>query len=297
MPDLLITVMFGDHPVGPPTHDELFAFSGRSGKVLWSHRVTDVLTFGAGRFGPPWIGIQPALAQAPFKATTVASFRVDGQVRIAWLQGHITWWPSILTVLDRFGSPLSKWVHSGMIYTLATTNGGEPGHLLVGGISNSREAAFFAVLDARDVDGAGPEERSSPFECRSCGMGRPQRYFVIDPSELMLAVNRLQPCSGHSGLCPWRRGRHRRELGSPSESFHVRGIALFSPTFELEQVAWSSGWDNRHRELERQGKLDHALEQCRERGKPPRVREWTPEGGWRKVVPRAIAPGPGSSQP
>ncbi len=40
-------------------------------------------------------------------------------------------------------------------------------------MSNARQAAFVAVLDARHVEGAGPEEAGSPFECLSCGSVRP----------------------------------------------------------------------------------------------------------------------------
>jgi hypothetical protein len=286
VPDLLVSVMFGDGPFGPPTHDELFALSGRNGDVLWSRRLDETVSFGAGEFGPPWVGIQPAANQVPFRARAVLPFHVDGQLRIAWVQNHITWWPSILTVLDRLGSPLSKWVHSGVIYTLATTGGDESRQLLVGGVSNSREAAFLAVLDARHVDGAGPEERGSPFECRACGSGRPERYFVIEPSELILAVH---PYNYVQDVQVYPEGIevHTAETPGYTTSFYVQGIARFSPGFELEQAAWSSGWDNRHRELEDQGKIHHSLESCPYRGGPPRVREWTPEGAWREVAPRA----------
>jgi hypothetical protein len=68
-------------------------------------------------------------------------------------------------------------------------------------------------------------------------------------------------------------------------TFRVMGIARFSPRFALEHVAWGSGWNSSHRELERAGKLDHAAEDCPARDRPPRVREWTPESGWRDVTP------------
>lgn len=103
----------------------------------------------------------------------VAVFAVDGEKRVAWAQTHHTWWPSILTVLDASGRPVSRWVHSGVIYTVAPYSGPDGPRLLVGGVSNSREAAFLAVLDARQAEGTGPEEPGSPFECLSCGPGGP----------------------------------------------------------------------------------------------------------------------------
>jgi len=193
-------------------------------------------------------------------------------------------------VLDASGRPLSRWVHSGVIFAVVPMETASEPRLLVGGISNSREAAFLAVLDAARAEGTGPEEPGSPFECRSCGPGRPLRYFVIQPSEQRLAamgpyntLNDIQP--DESGV-EVRTAEHT--LGN---STRVQAIARFSPGFVLEHVAWSSAWAAGHRELERAGRLDHPVERCPERDRPPHVREWTPEAGWRDLTPalRAIA--------
>jgi hypothetical protein len=159
--------------------------------------------------------------------------------------------------------------------------------LLVGGISNSREAAFLAVLDASKAEGSGPEEPGSAFECRSCGPGRPLRYFAIQPSEQNLAA--IGPYNWLNDIRPDERGVEVRTaehiLGN---SLRVEAVARFSAEFELEHIAWSSAWAAGHRELERAGKLDHPVEACPERDRPPRVREWTPENGWRDVTPAPI---------
>ncbi len=281
LPDLLVVVPF-KFGAAAGGRDELFAFSAR-GRVLWSHRLEETLTFGAGTFAPPWRSAGPSTFMGP----QVAVFEVDGQKRIAWAQCHHAWWPSVLTVFDPAGRPLSKWVHSGAIFTVVPAMGPAGPRLLVGGVSNSREAAFFAVLDSRHAEGTGPEEPGSPFECLSCGPGRPLRYFTIAPSELRLAVG---PYNHVTDIRPDAIGVEVRTSESAATSlFVVQAVARFSPEFDLTHVAWSSAWAQGHRELERAGKLDHSVENCPERDRPPRVREWTPESGWRDVRPAPIA--------
>ncbi|HSD65674.1 MAG TPA: hypothetical protein VLF95_03180, partial [Vicinamibacteria bacterium] len=159
--------------------------------------------------------------------------------------------------------------------------------LLVGGVSNSREAGFFAVLDARHVQGAGPEAPGSPFECLTCAPGRPLRYFTIRPSELALTNS---PYNYVVGINADEAGVEVRTFETrPPFALNVEAIARFSPDFALQHVGWSSAWSAVHRDLERAGKLDHSEDECPERGQRPHVREWTPEAGWRDVTPPSVA--------
>lgn len=279
-PDLVVSVTFGQSRVAnAPGRDELFAFSS-GGRVLWSRRLDQTLRFGAGSFGPPWRNVgRPIAVGGP----QVAVFDVDGQKRIAWAESHQTWWPAILTVLDADGRTLGEWVHSGVIFSVVAVQTPEGPRLLAGGISNSRAAGFLGVLDGRRVEGSGPEEPGSPFACLSCGPGGPLRYITIEPSELSRAVS---PYNCLPEIRSDDAGVEVRTHESPAPGdFLVQAVARFSPAFALEHVAWSSAWDSRHRELERAGKLDHAVETCPERDRPPHVREWTLQGGWRDLTP------------
>jgi hypothetical protein len=277
-PDLLVSVPILHGPASPTAAawDELFAFSA-AGKVLWSHRVEKTVRFGGGVYGPPW-----TVHVAHARGASVVAFEVGGQKRIAWTQSHGTWWPSTVSVLDRHGREVSTWVHSGVIYALAATAGPEGPLLLAAGISNSRESAFLAVLDARRVEGAGPEEPGSPFACLTCAPGRPLRYFTFQPSEQMLA---LSPYNVAYDIRPDPSGVEvRTKESGPERPFPVEAVARFSPTLDLVHVGWSSGWAAGHRSLERAGTLDHSVESCPERQRP-RVREWDAGEGWRDVRP------------
>jgi hypothetical protein len=277
-PDLVVSVTFG-RAAHAPGRDELFAFSS-VGRVLWSRRLDQTLRFGGGSFGPPW---RNAGRPIPIGGPQVAVFDVDGQKRIAWAQSHQTWWPAILSVLDADGHALGEWVHSGVIVSVVATQTPEGPRLLAGGVSNSRAAGFLAVLDGRRVEGSGPEDPGSPFACLSCGPGSPLRYFTFEPSELSRAIspyNHLHEIrSDDTGV------EVRTQESEASSPFVVQAVARFSPAFTLEHVAWSSSWAARHRELERAGKLDHSAEDCPERERRPRVREWTADRGWRDAGP------------
>lgn len=277
---LIVSVTFASAPPSAAAYGELFAFDA-GGRPLWSFRSRDTLTFGAGRFSPPWISSHtPA-----FPGPEVAVFTTRGRPRIAWAQSHHTWWPSILSVLDESGKRVSTWVHSGCIYSVTAVSTPRGPRLLAAGTSNSRAAGFFAVLDAEHVDGAGPEEPSSRFDCHSCGPGRPLRYLVVEPSELTRASS---PYNALFDVRPDEAGVEvRTNDGSPLGPVG-QAILRLSPDLAVETADWSSGWDFGHRELERAGKLDHSLDRCPVRNAPPRVREWTPEGGWRPFVPAPI---------
>jgi len=252
---------------------ELFCFSA-TGKPLWSIRLTDELVFGAGRYGGPWLGLVDHN-----QSKAVATYDIRGSKRIAWVQNHNSWWPAILTVLDSRGRTVSKWIHAGSIRTVASLRG-DPPLLLVVGTSNSRNAAFLAVLDARDVSGSGPEEPGSPYECHSCPPGRPLRYFVFPPSELTLAH-----------LLPYNHGVGVRLLSDGFDvqtqevapSFRLQGLFRFSLDFRLQHAAWSDGWLPTHRRFEREGKIDHTVEGCLEAKRSPRVLAWEPGSGFSEV--------------
>jgi hypothetical protein len=161
---------------------ELRCYSA-DGRLRWKSQLDDELRFRAGRYGAPW----QATSAFPY-GPAIGVYRVDGQARIAWAQNHHTWWPSVLSVLDGNGRRVARFVHAGNIYAVATLERAGETLLLAGGVSNSRAAAYVAVLDGRNPSGSSPEEPGSPYECLDCPPGRPQRYFTLAPSEMVGAV-------------------------------------------------------------------------------------------------------------
>jgi hypothetical protein len=275
--EVLVSVPFAP-PMSHVAH-QLRCYSAE-GRLLWTTQLDDELRFRAGRYGGPWQSTAPAGA-----GSEIAVYRVDGRTRIAWAQNHHTWWPSVLSVLDGSGRRVARFVHSGVINAVATQERGGTTLVLAGGVSNSRAAAFVAALDGRDPSGSGPEEPGSPFECLDCPPGRPLRYFTLAPSEMVEAAGfpynqTMKIVVSPDGFEAWT-----TEL-DPERA--LRDVSRFTPGLVLRHASWDSAYDRRHQELEKAGRLGHPLGRCPERGRPPRVREWTPQGGWRDVAPEDV---------
>jgi hypothetical protein len=261
-----------NHEGEPIAGDELHAVSA-SGKLLWKSSFSGAVSFRAGRYAAPWT------------AGAVTTYRVGEDVRIAWALRHFPWWPSVLVTLDARGNQLGRFVHAGHMQILMATHVASGPVLVVGGISNSRGAAMLSVLDGREPFGTGPEEPGAAYECVGCSRGVPLRYFVFPPTEICRALehpyNRVAHLAAVSG----------RVVAWTFDSLFVDGSYAadaeftFNDRLELEQAGYGDSYWVVHRKLEKEGKLDHSDRDCPERKRPPRVREWQAEVGWRELTP------------
>jgi len=251
------------------TQEELVCFSHR-GEVKWRTRLEDRVTFRGGTFGPPWT------------RGHVIVYRLAGRARIAWSQGHHTWWPGMLTTFDGAGRRLGTFVNAGQIWSLAALEGADRPLLLVGGINNGRRSASLAVLDGASVGGRSPEPAGTPYECTSCGEGSPLRYLLFPPSEILTASD-----------YPYNHTRSARTVGDEIEVLTRESLPgapvaelvfRFSRDFRLLEARAADSWAA-HEALERAGRLDHSVADCPMYRTPPPVREWTPDHGWRNLTP------------
>jgi hypothetical protein len=254
-----------------PKTAELYCYS-RNGRVRWSRTLSDEIAFGARRFGPPWNPPTPY-------SRSVAVYRVDGRTRIAWVTNSTPWWPCVLSILDEEGRFLSKWIHSGVIHTIASFESVFGPVLLVAGTSNSRGAAFLAVLDARNVAGTGPEEAGSPYECLSCPPGHPLRYFGFPPSDLNAAAR--DPYNRANAVVATAEGFEvmTNEAFPPVCNGHVR----FDRDLGVRSLAWSDGCAPFRERAEAQG----LVRPLKGPPPPPRVLSWDPSGKWTELTPVA----------
>jgi hypothetical protein len=234
------------------------------GRKLWERDAQDSLVFGGEAFGPTW---------APDELIAYTS---GGEPRLAWALHHHTWWPSLLAVYNARGERTSTFVNSGWIRNVIPSHDGK--YLLAGGISNARNGAAFAVLDARQPSGASPEDPRSAYECHNCPPGAPIRYYVIPWSDI------IEPT-----ILGGRRGQF---VSFPDGSIELRAvnrqnaefIVDLTPSFEIKRRRFSDGFWLVHAQMERDGQLKHSREKCPFRDGPP-VLEWMPESGWRELRP------------
>lgn len=275
--EVLISVPYpGLSPYQQPEDDsanerELYCFS-ESGKQLWHFEFREKLKFGAGDYESPWL-------IRVWKVFTHA-----GATRIALVLHHRPWWPSILLILDSRGQEVGRFVNSGIILTLTRVERQSGSLLLVGGLSNGNDetgtSGMLAVLDEDHISGSSPE-RQPGFECKSCVPARPLRYFVFSRSELNQLPTSLSSYNQVTSVIAFET---RIQVVTIELLPSANGIFEFSHGFELQRASYSDGYWELHRQLEREGKIGHSRENCRDRFGPQLVRSWDLKHGWTKIL-------------
>ncbi len=252
-------------------HGELVAFNS-DGSRRWSIVPDDRIAFREGMYGPPWT---PA---------GLKTYEVGGHVRIAWSVHHFNWWPGMLITLDSRGNRLGTFVNSGWIRSTVPSPDGR--HLFISGVSNSRQAYVLGVLDAANPSGRSPELPAGPTECVSCPDGQPLQYLVFPRTD----ISREQPFPEHyPTVITFDDGTvqvHVMESAAPAIASTIYELAPAAerlgrerPPYELREARFSDSYWNWHRQLEAEGRLNHAAADCPER-RGLDVEDWTPERGW-----------------
>jgi hypothetical protein len=238
-----------------------------SGELRWARSVNESLRFGGKEYSGAWAS---ALLYAPS----------DGSDVIIWGAHDSTWWPSVTLALSEDGSVVGKFVNSGWVTsagTLPPSMGDQ--QLLLGGISNSRAGAMLALLPSPHFFGTSPEEEGSSFACTNCPEGRPLRYLVFQPTHVNSA----------SGL-PYNRTTDIEVstagvmvmVREGSIETDIQWIYEFTLDLDLIRARPSDSYWPAHERLEKEGRLDHTVGECAERGSVE-VLVWTRESGWDRV--------------
>lgn len=240
------------------------------GQLLWEKVFREELAFQRDRFHGPW-------SHGIVRSVKVGSIR-----RVLWAVHHWNWWPSVLFSLDHHGREMSRFVHAGHIATMTPSEHGSRPHVLVGGVSNAYQAGFLAVLDAERLSGAGLTEPGSPYECLACPPGRPDRYLLFEPSEVTRAAG--IPYNGVHEILALSNGY---SVATADWDIEPQVVSYFDLdlSFRLRHSGSTAKLGIAHRRLEREGKIDHSWETCREREQPPRVRLWEADKGWADLTP------------
>jgi hypothetical protein len=250
---------------------QLFCFS-ESGNLLWQFDPEEIMTFGNDAYGPPWYIRNWMLS------------RFAGQAKISIVVTHQTWFPSMLVTLDARGRELSRFVNSGDILSLGMMEGPKGPLMLAGGVTSGvGPNGFLAVLDGNNPSGTSPEVPGSKYECKSCPPGKPIKYFVFPRSEINVIT--LSHFNQVYSMHPTPTGIEIETSEMVSGPVGAVGFFDFTKDLMLARATWSDGYVELHRELEREGKIHHAWEQCPDRFGPRVVRVWDAEHGWAEIHP------------
>ncbi len=248
-----------------PMNHELQVFTAE-GRRLWRFQPDASFTFQGHRFTQPWLIMD--VAPGP-----------DGASPTLWAAlTHHYWWPSVIMRFDERGKGTVQFVNSGLLYDVFLGyDESERPLLFASGINNEYAAAAMAVLRPDGPPAASPQTPGGIYACDDCPTGAPIRYFVFSRSEV----------GSFDESIPYNRVWEVRQLDSAtfvqtiehaSRSAHLTWC--LSKELQLESVRMTDGYLDAHRRLEREGRIDHTVEDCPERrnGLPARV--WDPTTGW-----------------
>ena len=255
---------------GDLSTDALFCFSSK-GKLLWSHRINETISFGHTDYGPRW-QIGAIMADS------------DSHGQFVWCAAdELPWWPSLLLKFDRDGRRATEFINSGHLHTLNSIHSSNGRFILAGGINNEFSEAMLAVLNDGEPSGASPQSPGS-FHCDNCPAGAPYRYFLFPRSEVNRAVG--IPFNQTTMVQVDDRGLH---VVVSETSPNPGGLAgewqIYDFTADLKPLSVSVSefyWET-HRRLSDEGKIRHSAENCPERTVPRIVREWSPQEGWQEI--------------
>jgi len=263
--DVVVAVQHHEDPQGHPS-ETLYGFSS-DGRRLWTRQPSDTIGFASGAYAPPWNTVE------------MVPFQVNGETRIAWIQHHHTWWPSLLTILDTRGRQVSRFVNSGWLLAVNASVDGKT--VVTGGVTNASDAYALAVFDSSSITGSSPEEPGSRFQCTTCGSGGPRRYFVMPRLEVNAALrNRL--IRPDVAMLPGG-GMSVHLVQAEAEIQSADAIYEFSSTWEPVRAQVSDTYWDWHKRLTSEGRIDHPVERCPEREGLP-VRWFDPATGWHAQI-------------
>lgn len=233
-----------------------------AGDTLWSWEPATVLSFAGRRFDGPWRwGATLTTAGSNGPRTFAALF-------------HEPWWPSFIVAITPDGRQNLRYVQAGHVYALNLLARQGETLLLAAGVINEYAAASLAVLDVDGPAASSPHPPGSAYACDECPAGRPSRLLLFPPTEI-------------SRLSGTAYNRAHEVLVSPGtvtvstwEDEDERAVYTLGHDLTVQHVMMSDRYWHRHRQLEREGRLTHSVEECPERRQGVPVRVWTASEGW-----------------
>jgi hypothetical protein len=233
-----------------------------SGEVMWfdpggtlrrTFAFADRVTMRGETFEPPWV------------LTDIAAQESGDRRRIAVAGRHITWEPSLVTVLDDNWVRRGTFLHAGWIEHVSWL---APDRLLVAGFSQEQDGGMIAIMPADGVD-----------------LGVPEIMIVMPRSEVNIAA-----VARFNGAVVERVAKRvvvrTIELVDDPAQGAADAIYEFDEALTLRSATYSTRYWDAHQSLERQGKLNHSRDQCPDRAGPESIFVWKPPAKWAEVPTR-----------
>lgn len=268
----LIPVRFAAVLDSTPASDAVFAFD-RRGNVRWSIQPAMRMTVGTETFEGPW-----------HVNDVVTGETAEGPR--AWVAfSHHTWWPSFVVELDPAGRSTLRYVQSGRVHSLTYWKEGTRRLLVAGGTLQEAGRASAAFLDLDGRAYRWPVTGPGALQCDGCPADVPAALMTFPTSEVSKRMARPY------GWVIRGRTLHEGLMLLINDGFGQGTMATLTADLEVSLVEHSDQYWNMHQELEREGRISHAVTDCPDLDEPLDVRKWSRGTGWSTTPVRLSRPG------
>jgi hypothetical protein len=243
-----------------------------TGRLLWSYEPQDVLTFGPRTYRAPWELVDLIVSDEPGRKTI-------------WLSVEAyTWGKSFIARLDADGHATMQYVQSGQIGTFQRLHGPLGPMLWIGGFNDEYDTASLAVMRDTQAFAVSPQSPGSRYACIGCATGDALVYFVFPRYEMSRILH--NPNNRVYAITSDATGVEVKQMELSIEDQLLYDFSNDNDPRPLRVNYSASFWPN-HLELEREGKVNHALADCPDRLHPPPVRIYR-NGAWQSVAIHSI---------
>jgi hypothetical protein len=241
--------------------DAVVAFSA-DGRQLWSVQPELTLHSGDESFEGPWY------------VYDVATGMTRNGPR-AWIAfSHHTWWPGFLIEVDGAGNQKLRYVQGGRVYAVEYWDAGGDARLVAGGTARDPGLASAVLLDAEGPAVSWPGDGTAHLRCDDCGDDGPLAVMLFPTSHVTTALSRP-----YGWVFRIKHEADGVQL-SINEGFGDGTVVSVAEDLSIAGLERSDRYWQVHRDLESQGRIAHAAEDCPDNREPIQVRRWTAEAGW-----------------
>jgi hypothetical protein len=232
-----------------------------SGTLQWQYHVQRQVRFGDRDFTGPWRVSDRLVTRDP-----------DGRLRLFLAFVDDVWWPSFIVSLDANGRERLHFVNAGHLSRLQHLRASDGDVLLAVGVNNEYGSAVLTAIDLDAPAAISPQHRFL-YTCRDCTEGRPTRYMLFPPAELVALQSRPYNLGDALTVTSSEVLVSMQELADSSARSHYR----LSRTLDVKSFGMSDVYWEVHKQFEKRGEIHHSAANCPERtGR--RLQVWTDEG-------------------
>lgn len=230
------------------TSASLYCF-GRDGKVRWTYRSTQALSFGGQDYG------------TAERVNGVRLKEEDSGPPSIWVQSqHTSLYPSLVERLNGRGKPIGSYWSDGHVISLNFGRVREREWAFFGGANNERRGATLAVIDPATPSASAPAEKGA-YRCDGCPAGHPAHFIVFPSTCLSSLAGGMAAVSsvvvGQSGQMIVNVRNYADYLPGDRRLTFGDTIYTLSPDFRLVGAEFFSQYAAMHRYYETVGRLTH----------------------------------------